>query len=208
MLQRFRFILLLATLAAHSVMAQGTAEVWLSKAVGQFQNKGVEVVFRINEEGFHIGGKLLMDGNSYHFDTDEMKVWYDGTTQWTMQFADDYAELYISSPTLEDQQSINPYLVLKNYKNHFIAADGTEKTINGKPVHEVVLTAKDKRQELTALHVYIKSDGSIDSMHLIFPDDRTYKVDVRSMRSGLTFPKQTFTYSEQTFPADEVIDMR
>ena len=51
MLQRFRFILLLATLATHSVMAQGTAEVWLSKAVGQFQNKGVEVVFRINEEG-------------------------------------------------------------------------------------------------------------------------------------------------------------
>lgn len=208
MLQRFRFILLLATLAAHSVMAQGTAEVWLSKAVGQFQNKGVEVVFRINEEGFHIGGKLLMDGNSYHFDTDEMKVWYDGTTQWTMQFAEDYAELYISNPTLEDQQSINPYLVLKNYKNHFIAADGTEKTINGKPVHEVILTAKDKRQELSGLHVYIKSDGSIDSMHLIFPDDRIYKVDVRSMRSGLTFPKQTFTYSEQTFPADEVIDMR
>lgn len=208
MLQRFRFILLLATLATHSVMAQGAAEVWLSKAVGQFQNKGVEVVFRINEEGFHIGGKLLMDGNNYHFDTDEMKVWYDGTTQWTMQFADDYAELYISNPTLEDQQSINPYLVLKNYKNHFIAADGTEKTINGKPVHEVILTAKDKRQELSALHVYIKSDGGIDSMHLIFPDDRTYKVDVRSMRSGLTFPKQTFTYSEQTFPADEVIDMR
>jgi hypothetical protein len=208
MLQRFRFILLLATLAAHSVMAQGTAEVWLSKAVGQFQNKGVEVVFRINEEGFHIGGKLLMDGNSYHFDTDEMKVWYDGTTQWTMQFAEDYAELYISNPTLEDQQSINPYLVLKNYKNHFIAADGTEKTINGKPVHEVILTAKDNQQALTGLRVYIKSDGHIAALTLIFPDEREYKIEVRSMRNGLTFPKQTFTYSEKAFPADEVIDMR
>jgi hypothetical protein len=28
------------------------------------------------------------------------------------------------------------------------------------------------------------------------------------MRNGLTFPKQTFTYSEKAFPADEVIDMR
>ena len=208
MLQRFKLFILLAILAAQSVSAQGVAEVWLNKAVEQFQNKGVEVVFRINEEGFHIGGKLLMDGNSYHFDTDEMKVWYDGTTQWTMQFDDDYTELYIGNPTLEDQQSINPYLVLKNYKNHFTASDGSEKMMGGKPVHEVILTAKDNRQELSALHVYIKSDGSLSALHLIFPDERVYKVDVRSMRSGLTFPKQTFTYSEQTFPADEVIDMR
>ena len=208
MQQRIKHILLLAALAVQSVAAQGVAEVWINKAVEQFQNKGVELVFRINEDGFHIGGKLLMEDNSYHFDTDEMKVWYDGTTQWTMQFDDDYSELYISNPTLEDQQSINPYLVLKNYKDHFVAADGTEKSMNGKPVHEVILTAKDKRQELSSLKVYIKSDGCIDSMQLIFPDERIYKVDVRSMRSGLTFPKQTFTYSEQTFPADEVIDMR
>ena len=210
MMRRFQsisFTLLLLCFTLPS-MAQGTAEVWLNKAVEQFQNKGVEVVFRINEEGFNIGGKLLMEGNNYHFDTDEMKVWYDGTTQWTMQFADDYAELYISNPTLEDQQSINPYLVLKNYKNHFTASDGTEKTMGGKPVHEVILTAKDERQELSALHVYIKGDGSLSAMHLIFPDHRIYKVDVRSMRSGLTFPKQTFTYSEQAYPADEVIDMR
>ena len=208
MQQRIKHILLLAALAVQSVAAQGVAEVWINKAVEQFQNKGVELVFRINEDGFHIGGKLLMEDNSYHFDTDEMKVWYDGTTQWTMQFDDDYSELYISNPTLEDQQSINPYLVLKNYKDHFVAADGTEKSMNGKPVHEVILTAKDKRQELSSLKVYIKSDGCIDSMQLIFPDERIYKVDVRSMRSGLTFPKQTFTYSEQAYPADEVIDMR
>ena len=56
----FTLLLLCFTLPS---MAQGTAEVWLNKAVEQFQNKGVEVVFRINEEGFNIGGKLLMEGN-------------------------------------------------------------------------------------------------------------------------------------------------
>ena len=96
MMRRFQsifFTLLLLCFTLPS-MAQGTAEVWLNKAVEQFQNKGVEVVFRINEEGFNIGGKLLMEGNNYHFDTDEMKVWYDGTTQWTMQYTDDYSELF------------------------------------------------------------------------------------------------------------------
>ena len=198
-------ILLCLTLPAS---AQGTAEVWLNKAVSQFQNKGVEVSFRLNEEVFPLTGKLLMEGNSYHFDTEEMKIWFDGTTQWTMQYADDYSDLYINNPTIEEQQSINPYLLLKHYKEHFTAQDGSEKTIAGKPVHEVILTAKDNQQALTGLRVYIKSDGHIAALTLIFPDEREYKIEVRSMRNGLTFPKQTFTYSEKAFPADEVIDMR
>lgn len=207
---RTRSILLIAIamMLTLPLSAQGTAEVWINKAVALFQNKGAEVIFHINEEGFHLNGKLLMEGNSYHFDTDEMKVWFDGTTQWTMQFDDDYKELYISNPSPEDQQSINPYLLLKNYKKHFTASDGSEKMMSGKPVHEVILTAKDDQQELNSLRVYIKSDGHIAALLLDFPDDREYKIDVRSMRSGLTFPKNTFTYPEKTLPADEVIDMR
>lgn len=208
-MKRIRLLIIsFATLFAQSISAQGTAEVWLNKAISQFQNKGAEVTFRINDEGFLISGKLLMEGDSYLFDTEEMKIWFDGTTQWTMQYTDEYDELYISTPTIEEQQSINPYLLLKSYKERYTARDGSEKTIAGKPVHEVILTAKDDQQDLSGLHVYIKSDGHIAALTLVFPDDREYKIEVRSMRSGLTFPKHTFTYSEKTHPADEVIDMR
>ena len=201
----FTLLLLCCTL---TVSAQGTAEVWINKTVSLLQNKGVEVSFRLNEEGYHLNGKLLMEGDSYHFDAEEMKIWFDGTTQWTMQYTDDYSELYISTPTVEEQQSINPYLLLKNYKKHFTAHDGSEKSIAGKLVHEVILTAKDNQQAIKGLRVYIKSDGHIEALTLIFPDEHEYKIEVRNMRNGLTFPKQTFTYSEKTYPADEVIDMR
>ena len=201
----FTLLLLCCTL---TVSAQGTAEVWINKAVSLLQNKGVEVSFRLNEDGYHLNGKLLMEGDSYHFDAEEMKIWFDGTTQWTMQYTDDYSELYISTPTVEEQQSINPYLLLKNYKKHFTAHDGSEKSIAGKLVHEVILTAKDNQQAIKGLRVYIKSDGHIEALTLIFPDEHEYKIEVRNMRNGLTFPKQTFTYSEKTYPADEVIDMR
>lgn len=207
---RIKSTLLIASamLLSLPLSAQGAAEVWLNKAIALFQNKGTEVTFRTIEEDFHISGKLLMEGNSYYFDTEEMRIWFDGTTQWTMQYDDEFSELYISNPTLEEQQSINPYLLLKNYKNHFIAQDGSESTISGKPVHEVILTAKDDEQELSSLHVYIKSDGNIAALTLVFADDRECKIEVRAMRGGLTFPKQTFTYSAKAFPADEVIDMR
>ncbi len=208
--QRFKSLLLIAfaILITTSTMAQGAAEVWINKVTTQLQNKGAEINFRINEEGIRISGKLLMEGNHFHFDTDEMKIWYDGTTQWTLQNSNEYSELYISEPTLEDQQSINPYLLLKNYKESFTATDGGDKTIAGILLHEVTLTAKDDAQELSALKVYIKSSGDLAALHLIFPDDRVYKIDIRSMRSGLTFPQHTFTYIEKAYPANEVIDMR
>ena len=197
-----------AVFVAVSATAQGAADVWLQKATSQLQKKGVEIVFRINEEGIRIGGKFLMHEENYFFDTDEMKVWCDGTTQWTLQLDGDYSELYISNPTAEDQQSINPYMLLQNYQDSFAATDGGEKNLNGKLVHEVVLTAKDDRQELSYLNVYLTENGDLAGMSLVFPDDREYKIEIRSMRNGLTFPKSTFVYSEKEYPAGEVIDIR
>ena len=194
--------------AASPVSAQGVAEVWLNKATEKLRNKGTEILFRIHEEGVNISGKLLMDGEKFLYDTDEMKIWFDGITQWTLQTGNGYNELYINNPSIEEQRSINPYMLLNSYKEHFIATDGGEKSYNGKPVHMVTLKPNDANLEATGFNVYIASDGNLALLELIAPDGEAYKIDIRSMRSGLTFSKETFTYSAKDFPADEVIDMR
>lgn len=194
--------------AARPVSAQGVAEVWLSKAAEKLRNKGTEISFRIKEEGVRISGKLLMDGEKFAYDTDEMKIWYDGTTQWTLQIGDDYNELYIGNPTIEDQQSINPYLLLNNYKENFTVMDGGEKSIGGNLTHMVTLKANNERQEINSLNIYITSDGMLSLLELVAPDGHPYKIEVRSMRNGLTFPKNTFIYQPENHPVDEVIDMR
>ncbi len=188
--------------------AQGTAEVWLNKATEKLQNKGTEVTFRINEEGIRISGKLLMDGQKFLYDTEEMKIWYDGTTQWTMQMGNGYNELYINNPTSEEQQAINPYMLLSSYKDNFSATDGGEKNLSGKLTHMVQLQANDESSELSNINVYIMSDGTLSLLEFIAPDGHPYKIEVRSMRNGLTFPKDTFTYPAKDYPADEVIDLR
>ena len=189
--------------------AQGAAEVWLNKAADKLRNKGAEISFRVSEEGIqHISGKLLMDGEKFFYDTDEMKIWYDGTTQWTLQMGSDYNELYINNPSIEEQRNINPYLLLNSYKAHFAVVDGGEKTYNGKPVHMVTLKPNDNSLEGTSFNIYITSDGNLALLELIASDDQAYKIEIRSMRNALTFPKETFTYSSKDFPADEVVDMR
>ena len=188
--------------------AQGAAEVWLDKTTEKFQNKGTEIMFRINEEGIRISGKLLIDSQKFVYDTDDMKIWYDGTTQWTLQMASGYNELYINNPTIEEQHSINPYLLLSSYKEYFTATDGGEKSLNGKPVHMVKLQANEKHQEAGSVNLYITSNSTLAQLEFITQDGQLYKIEIRSMRSGLTFPKDTFTYQPNEYPADEVVDLR
>lgn len=199
---------LLMTLFASPISAQGAAEVWLNKAIGRLRDKGVEIVFRINEEGMRTSGKLLINEQKFAYDTEEMKIWYDGTTQWTLQQGGGYNELYISNPTIEDQQSINPYLLLNNYKKSFTIADGGEKSHNGKMTHLVILSAGDGSKDFKGVNVYIYSDGTLAALELEATNGYIYEIEIRSMRNGLTFPKETFTYSKKEYPADEVIDMR
>lgn len=201
-------IIALMTIAVMPVSAQGTAEAWLDKATEKLQNKGVEMAFRINEEGIRISGKLLIEGEKFTYDTEEMKIWYDGTTQWTLQTGSGYNELYVNNPTLEEQQSINPHLLLSNYRSHFTVTDGGEKSHLGKTLHLVKLEPNDESIGVENINIYIANDGTLAAIEFIPTNGTTYKIDVRSMQTGLTFPKGTFTYPEKTYPADEVIDLR
>lgn len=195
-------------LASTSILAQGTAEVWLSKVTEKLQNKGTEISFRIDEEGMHLSGKLLIDGEKFLYDTKEIKIWYDGITQWTLQMGNEYNELYINNPTPEEQQSINPYLLLSNYKEHFTTTDGGATTLGGKPVHLVVLKAKHEGQEPETVNIYISGDSSLAAIEFASSSDLDFKIEVRSMRNGLTFPKGTFTFQAEGHQVDEIIDMR
>jgi DEAD/DEAH box helicase domain-containing protein len=74
--------------------------------------------------------------------------------------------------------------------------------------HMVTLKPKDSEQAATSFNVYITSDGSLSAMEMVTPDGDAFRIEVRAMRNGLTFPKETFTYQPKDFPADEIIDMR
>lgn len=198
----------LTAIAAIPASAQEVAEVWLNKTTEKLSNKGVETSFRINEENIRTSGKLLMEGEKFAYITEEMKIWYDGTTQWTLQTGNGYNELYINSPTNDEQQAMNPYLLLSNYKENFTATDGGDISLNGKPVHLVKLQANDQSAGVKAVDLYISKDNTLAAIVFVAANGPSYKIEIRSMRNGLTFPKGTFTYQPGNHPADEVIDLR
>ena len=67
-------------------------------------------------------------------------------------------EVNVSSPTQEELQQINPYTFLYMYQKGFSYKLGTTKTFRGKAVWEVILTAKDKKQELERVTLFVTKD--------------------------------------------------
>ena len=57
--------------------------------------------------------------------------------------------------TQEELQQINPYTFLYMYQKGFSYKLGTVKTYGGKAVWEVILTAKDKKQDLERITLYV-----------------------------------------------------
>lgn len=207
-MKNFLSALVLIAALPFSLSAQSSSEAdeWLARAAARFGDKGVEIHFTINEENAKIMGKLMMQDGRFFFDTNEMKVWFDGKTQWTLQSSpNEYTEVYIAEPSPSDQQSINPYVLLSNYKNHFMALMGAQ----AKGSQEIILKASDKKQELKSIRIYLKDNGEIRDLRLIFPDEREYNIHIRTFHNGLTIPSSTFVIpSPKINEANEVIDMR
>lgn len=56
-------------------------------------------------------GTILLYGEKFYLEYDEIKVWYNGKTQWV--YMDAAEELTISNPTNEEAAQMNPMLMLQ-----------------------------------------------------------------------------------------------
>lgn len=192
--------------AVITLSAANDADKLIQRAAEAFCKKGVEVTYSLQSDDFSFGteGKLLMDGKKFVIDAPEMRTWFDGKTQWTMQIDVDYTTIYIVEPTEEELKNINPYLLLNGYQDSFVATMGKKE----KGQQQIILTAKDP-QEIQTVTIWLKENGTVDAMHITVPQGQTIDIKVKSFRNGLVHAKNTFTIPSATLKkASDVVDMR
>ena len=94
----------------------------LDKVVRKFEeSNGVNANFYIKSEtnGYAsvINGTIYIKDRMFYFVTEEMECGYDGTNLWS--FIRNNNEINLSIPDEEEIININPYLLLKNYRDRF-----------------------------------------------------------------------------------------
>ena len=137
-----------------------------------------------------------------------MITWFDGKTQWSYVVRND--EVNVSNPTQEELQQINPYTFLYMYQKGFSYKLGTVKTYGGKAVWEVILTAKDKKQDLERITLYV-TKNTYEPVYIQLQQrgqQTRNEITVTGYQTRLNYADSIFSFDKKQYPNAEIIDLR
>lgn len=152
-------------------------------------------------------GAIQLKGEKFLLETEGVKTWFDGHTQWSYLVSNN--EVNLSEPTPEELQSINPYALLSIYKQGYKLKLGKTETYRGKPAYEVILTASGKKQDLTCIILYVeKATWQPLCVSMTQRGGGNVVIRIQAYRTGQLYADGMFSFDQKEYPTAEVIDLR
>ena len=210
----FSVLIALLSLPVIAQQQQSQAKSILDKTAEAFRKAGgvkADFTVKVITDGLIEGvehGTIQLKGEKFVLKTTDIVTWFDGKTQWSYVVRND--EVNVSNPTQEELQQINPYTFLYMYQKGFSYKLGTVKTYGGKAVWEVILTAKDKKQDLERITLYV-TKNTYEPLYILLQqrDQQTRnEITVTAYQTGLDYADHVFTFDRKAYPTAEVIDLR
>ena len=210
----FSVLIALLSLPVIAQQQQSQAKAVLEKTAEAFKKAGgvrADFTLKALNDGRLEGrenGVIQLKGEKFMLKTSETTTWFDGKTQWSYMVRND--EVNVSTPTQEELQQINPYTFLYMYQKGFSYKLGTTKTFRGKAVWEVVLTARDKKQELERITLFVTKD-TYEPLYILLQQrgqQTRNEITVTSYQTGQNYTDRVFTFDKKQYPNAEVIDLR
>ncbi|WP_333697585.1 LolA-like putative outer membrane lipoprotein chaperone [Bacteroides congonensis] len=210
----FSVLIALLSLPVIAQQQQSQAKAVLDRTADAFRKAGgvkADFVVKAVTNGLAEGaesGTIQLKGEKFVLKTSDVVTWFDGKTQWSYVAKND--EVNVSSPTQEELQQINPYTFLYMYQKGFSYKLGTTKTFRGKAVWEVILTAKDKKQELERITLFVTKD-TYEPLYILLQQrgqQTRNEITVTSYQTRQNYADSVFAFDRKQYPGAEIIDLR
>ena len=201
-----RYITAILLLSAISLGASAqNAMKTLNAAIKRFETPGgVTADYVLANDQGSTRGTIDMKGKNYRIMSNDLKCWYNGTTQWT--YSSISGEVCITFPTLEEMQMSNPYVALTTLKKSCKIYKVNTKT---KGVLVLKLVPKAKDQQVKHIMVYIKTDSyAVTNVNFEMTDGSYYRTTITNFKEA-KHSNATFNYDSKAVPkGTEVVDLR
>ncbi|MBD5307964.1 MAG: hypothetical protein HDS15_01605 [Bacteroides sp.] len=148
-------------------------------------------------------GTITMAGEKFMIDSRSIKIWYDGTTQWS--YIPSRKEVNITEPTSEELAQVNPYAIIGSLGKSF-----TAKTLPTKgDLKMVEMTAKNKKSDIKTVTIAIDKRNYPVSINMILSDGTPVSINISGIKEyGKTPGTATFTFQNKFAPGAEIVDLR
>lgn len=203
--KRLLGVFILALMAAsYAVAALPSAKSSVDKMTAAIKkHPSLEIVFTIWNNGNSSTGSMIVAGRNFSLSTPEMKVWYDGKTQWS--YLHSAGEVNITEPTPAELAQTNPLSILsglnKNFSMRRLKAPAGEERVELIPVR--------KTPDLASATVTINASTFLPK-EIILKDAKGHQaiIKISSIKGAKAKPAATFRFSPAAYPGVEVIDLR
>lgn len=150
-------------------------------------------------------GTMLLQGRKMCLQADEMLMWYDGKTQWSM--APGSGEVNVATPTEREMANMNPYSFIGLYKKGYkLKARSTQ--LRGKEAYEVHMTARYAGSNAQELYIDVAKSDYTPLCIRIRQDNDWNRISIHSIQGNQHFTDADFTFPKSKYPNVEVIDLR
>lgn len=149
---------------------------------------------------------MLLKGNKFHLNTGDVETWFDGKTQWS--YLRQNEEVNVSTPTPEELQSINPYVLLDHYSQHYNSRYSGVRTHSGKQGQEVILTPRASQQDIRSICFVVNNRYEPLYIRIDLKNGQQQEILIRTYRALQTASDKEFTFDSKKYPDAEIIDMR
>jgi hypothetical protein len=213
MRNRFLTLLLLLT-ATLSIQAQQTPNAVL-KSISEKLEKDccitADLTLTDNTSyavlGSNTKGSLKISKECFVIDVTLFRLWFDGTTLWTMNTMNGYEEIYVTSPDKEEAALFNPINIFKQ-PGLTVTTNADKDGLKSISVTSQQLVIGDINLQLEVLYnpdtYRIERVTGMDR----FNQSQNIAIAIKNYKSGLELSKETFQCPVSNYPDAEIVDMR
>lgn len=213
MRNRFLTLLLLLT-ATLSIQAQQTPNAVL-KSISEKLEKDccitADLTLTDNTSyavlGSNTKGSLKISKECFVIDVALFRLWFDGTTLWTMNTMNGYEEIYVTSPDKEEVALFNPINIFKQ-PGLTVTTNADKDGLKSISVTSQQLVIGDINLQLEILYnpttYRIEKITGMDR----FNQSQNIAIAIKNYKSGLELSKETFQCPVSNYPDAEIVDMR
>ncbi|WP_209331616.1 LolA family protein [Lunatimonas salinarum] len=153
-------------------------------------------------------GEVSVKGDKYRLVLDDQEIYNDGNTVWTYIKSSKYEEVTINSVD-KDSDELTPSNIYTIYQRGYASKLLGEKTMDRKPVYEILLTTDKKGSQFKEVKLYIEKNQK-DLLAWEIKDDvgGIFLYKFKEVRKNELLPNEYFVFDLNANSKVEVIDLR
>lgn len=200
----FIAIALVAVCVCAQSAAPSASQILQKSAAALLKSGGVTATYTLKAGGGSETGSISVKGKKFAIISSSRSIWYDGASLWTLDPSE--KEVTLSAPTAGEVASVNPYLLVSNYKSEY-----TARLVKGtvKGTYNIQLTPKNRQNYVKSATLCLRASNYMPvRMDVTDRNGNKTVVVISNVKTGVKLPESTFKYSAKSHPGIKLVDLK